>query len=624
MRRWVTLFAVVPACVGVSAASIEPLPYRVPARMPDVAQLLSPGDAHLDGFLGARVAHSEKNRLLKVDLGPLLAGFRHRPGVQPWIGEHIGKWLDAATLAWAYTGDSELRRKMDYAVTELLKCQEPDGYLGTYPPDKRFGLYPGADWDVWVHKYDLTGLLTYYQYTGNLAALAASRKIGDLLVRTFGPGKRSILSAGTHVGMAATSILGPMVLLYRDTGDPRYLQFARYIVRSWSEPHGPEIIATLLRAKSVARTANGKAYEMLSNLEGLCELARATGNRRYLKPVILAWDDVVAHRLYLTGSASQGEHFHGDFYLPNGRGANPCETCVTVTWLRLTAELIRLTGEARFGDQIERTLFNHLAAAQRPDGAEWCYFTPLLGTKPYGPGISCCVSSGPRGMAMAPQFAYLRIPGRHGAPDGLAVNLFEDSRATVTLSGSTVRVAQQTRLPAAGGVTVTLHPEQPATFALRVRTPAWARPLTLSVNGRRRPDAAFWNGWTLLPAREWQDGDRVQVQLQLRPEVVRGDHGNAGKAALVWGPFVLAYDAKLTVGSPGPGDVRLVPRTGRPPFVLRDAKALRFVADIASGDSTEPRAGVFVPFANAGSDGGRYAVWLPTGGSPPEPRRSHE
>src|SRR5947199_6847597 len=137
----------------------------------------------------------------------MLAGFRKRPGEQAWIGEHVGKWLHAATLAWVNTGDPALRAKLDRVVAGLIATQEPDGYLGTYTPDKRFGLYRGADWDVWVHKYDLIGLLTYYQYTQNAEALAAARRIGDLLINTFGDDKKSIVSAGTHKGMAATSIL---------------------------------------------------------------------------------------------------------------------------------------------------------------------------------------------------------------------------------------------------------------------------------------------------------------------------------------------------------------------------------------------------------------------------------
>ena len=91
----------------------QPVPYSVPARLPDVAEVLSPSQIHIDGWLGARIAANEKNRLLAVDTEPLLAGYRNRPGSHPWIGEHVGKWLHAATLAWAYTGDAALRTKLD-------------------------------------------------------------------------------------------------------------------------------------------------------------------------------------------------------------------------------------------------------------------------------------------------------------------------------------------------------------------------------------------------------------------------------------------------------------------------------------------------------------------------------
>ena len=184
-----TIFPCLAALTGwlpamaVSADRIEPVPYAAPARLPDAAEALSPAAVHLDGWLGHRVEINAKNRLLAVDTEPLLAGFRKKPGVHPWIGEHVGKWMHAATLAWAYTGDPALREKLDRAAADLIHSQEPDGYLGTYVPEQRFGLYNGADWDVWSHKYNLIGLLTYYQYTGNKAALAACRKMGDLLDR---------------------------------------------------------------------------------------------------------------------------------------------------------------------------------------------------------------------------------------------------------------------------------------------------------------------------------------------------------------------------------------------------------------------------------------------------------
>jgi hypothetical protein len=157
--------SVVPLLLAAAAAQPAPvslMPYRVPARLPDAAEALSPADVRLDGWLGERLKANATVRLPAVDTELLLAGFRRRPGTHPWIGEHIGKWLHAATLAWAYTGDPALREKLDRVAADLIRCQEPDGYLGTYVPEKRFGLYPEADWDVWSHKCNLMGLLTYY------------------------------------------------------------------------------------------------------------------------------------------------------------------------------------------------------------------------------------------------------------------------------------------------------------------------------------------------------------------------------------------------------------------------------------------------------------------------------
>ncbi|MGA2254389.1 MAG: beta-L-arabinofuranosidase domain-containing protein, partial [Thermoguttaceae bacterium] len=429
------------------AGAVEPAPPKAAAVLADADNLLSPSAVHIDGWLGPRIDANESKRLLVVDTGPLLAGYHKKPGSHPWIGEHVGKWMHAATLAWAYSGDQRLRKKLDRIAAELIQCQEPDGYLGTYVPAQRFGQFPDADWDVWSHKYNLIGLMTYYQYTGDKAALDACRKMADLLITTF-PAKKSILAAGTHMGMAATSVLEPIVLLYRATGDQRYLQFARYIVKSWNEPNGPRIVDSLLTVKRVDKTANGKAYEMLSNIVGLCELARATGDRKLLQAAKNAWQDIVDNRLYVTGSASSFEVFHKDHELPNSANNNICETCVTTTWIQLNLQLLRITGEAKYGDELERSFYNHLAAAQHPRGDDWCYYTALEGRKPYDKGITCCHSSGPRGMALAPQAAYLRGRGADG--DVLVVSTLETSRATLELGGQKVMVEQKSDFPRGG------------------------------------------------------------------------------------------------------------------------------------------------------------------------------
>lgn len=612
MRTLRLLFCgVVSFALGAGSGVGQPTSFRVPAARADAVEAPPPSALTLGGWLGGRVEANATNRLVTIDTGPLLAGFQKKPGVHPWIGEHIGKWMHAASLAWANNQDPRLEAKLRSVAADLIAAQEPDGYLGTYVATQRFGLYPGADWDVWSHKYNLMGLLTYYQFTGDPAALVASRRMADLLVATFGPGKKSILAAGTHVGIAATSVLEPMVLLYRFTGEPKYLEFCDYLVQSWDEEGGPAIIRSLLERRQVNRTANAKAYEMLSNLVGLCELARVTGNQAYLEPALVAWEDITRRRLYITGSASQGEHFKEDHELPNHSGANVAETCVTTTWIQFNQQLLRLTGEARFANELEKTYYNHLAAAQQPRGDDWCYFTALEGKKPYSSGINCCHSSGPRGMALAPLQAYL-VSRRPGRDTGVLVNTFETSAAELTLESGPVRVVQQSAFPFTGQSEVRFELAGTVRFALGLRVPPWAERFEVRLNGRKlSPEVR--EGWAWIEARDWAASDQVSLRFPVKPRFVRGTHGNTGLTCLTWGPFVMAFDSALT---PGVGNQPLG-------FVREKAKVRQAVgsrspqleAPIRSARWKEANPAVFVPFADAGATGGSYRVWLRSPGA---------
>ena len=238
------------------SAPIKLLAEKVPCVVADKQDFQIPDRVQLTGWLGMRIAANEETRLAMIDTDRLLEGYRKRPGRQSWDGEHIGKWLHAATLAWVNTGDVALRAKLDEAVTELAKCQLTDGYLGTYLDKDRW-----TSWDIWAHKYNLIGLITYMRCTGNLAPLQTCRRMADLLCKTFGdaPGQRDIIPCGAHVGMAPTSVLEPMVLLYRLTGEPRYLAFCQYIVRAWEQPNGPHLLSrSSLELKRVDKVGNGE------------------------------------------------------------------------------------------------------------------------------------------------------------------------------------------------------------------------------------------------------------------------------------------------------------------------------------------------------------------------------
>jgi uncharacterized protein len=560
---------------------------------------LAQGAIHLDGWLGARVESNRTQWLDRVDLEPRLRPFTHRPAEQAWAGEHLGKWLHASSLAWQQSGDAALKARLDRAVDALLATQEDDGYLGAYLPGQRFQLLPGADWDVWTIKYTLLGLPAYHEATGEARSLAAARRAADQLLATFPPGGRSILSAGTHVGMAATSVLEPIVELFRITRDERYLAFARQLVAAWDEPGGPRIAAALREHGRVARTANGKAYEMLSNLVGLCALYEVTGERAYLEPVFAAWQDIEQNELLPTGSMSVHEHFTGGGRLPAAMSANLGETCVTVTWLQLNLHLLQITGEARFGAEIERSACNHLAAAQRPDGAQWCYYTSLLGKKPYDPGITCCSSSGGRGMALLPQTAV--FVAKDGA---LVINLLEAAHGTAVLGDKPVQFTLQSELPRTGSWTLTFAGET-ATFPLRLRLSDWALPATLRIGGEER--TLTQPGWCEIPARTWAPGESLQGTVCCRLTRLT-DQNDPDRAAFQWGPCVLAL-AEPAVAGGGTRD-RLV--AGFVPPRLLPGPLVRIACEWK-----DPLRAVPVEmsaFADIGADGAAYRVWFATPG----------
>lgn len=545
----------------------------------------------IDGYLGERMKVNLEGRLLHVDEQGIIEGFQHRPGKQDWIGEHAGKFLDAAANTWEYTHDARLKTLMDRIAHNLMAAQLPDGYLGTYTDDKRW-----TSWDVWVHKYDLLGLLSYYRVTRDPAALQTARKIGDLLVKTFGdkPGQRDIIHAGEHVGMAATSVLEPMVYLYRATGSRPYLDFCYYITRAWEEPGGPKIISSIMATGSVYKTANAKAYEMLSNLVGLAELYRLTGDVTFFKPLPIAWEDIVARRLYISGTASSKEHFTDNHVLPADESAHVGEGCVTVTWIQFNLELLRLTGDARYADQIERSVFNQLLAAQDPTNGNICYFTPLNGEKEATPGINCCVSSEPRGISLIPRLVW-------GTKDsGIAVLTY----APGELSTALAKIESATDYPQSGKITLTIRKPSGAAFPIYLRAPSWTKSFTASAGGETyKADP----GEFLTISRKWKDGENINISLDISPRLISGAPQYPNSVAIERGPQVLALETDLNPGIPDP--TAAGPAATGTPQLRNAAQSLpitwlgREAWSLPGKDGT---ALILVPF----SDAKTYRVWL--------------
>jgi len=127
---------------------------------------------------------------------------------------------------------------LQYAVIKLLNTQTSDGYIGNYTDSKHL-----EQWDIWERKYCMLGLLSYYDLTQDPKSLQAARRVADHLIKELTDKKVNIVEKGNHRGMASTSVLEAIVLLYVHTNDKRYLNFAEEIVRQWESPIGPQLIS---------------------------------------------------------------------------------------------------------------------------------------------------------------------------------------------------------------------------------------------------------------------------------------------------------------------------------------------------------------------------------------------
>jgi len=365
----------------------------VPEKIVERFKPLPYESQQIGGLFAERMKVNVEFALVHIDETAYLSGFVNRP-VHPvatdqppgvgWAGEHIGKWLDGASHSLQYSPNVELRARANRMVSALIATQLPDGYLGTYAPNQHW-----TGWDVWTHKYNLLGLMSYYELTGDPRVLDACKNIGVLLVETFGdgPGQLDItlnaqhmpdLKSGTSGGIESTSILEQICRLYRLTGDPRFFEFARYIIRAYEHANAPDVVRMPIDTNGIARD---KAYEFLTNLLGLVDLYRLTGDERLLNAVIRDWEDIYNHQLYPTGTVSSNEDFQVPGQLLSLFSSGVGENCATVTWLELNWRLLRLTGDARYGHEIERTVYNQLFAAHDPNSGGFSYFTSLTGRK---------------------------------------------------------------------------------------------------------------------------------------------------------------------------------------------------------------------------------------------------
>ncbi|WP_423603351.1 glycoside hydrolase family 127 protein [Sphingomonas sp. MS122] len=506
------------------------------------AQILAPpGAVTLGGVLGEALAANRHGRLshfITDETSPAIAIFAPEAVAAneggDWYGEHAGKWLAAAARAAARSGDKVLLGRVRRVADWLVARQAPDGYLGNYPPPRRFtakhppkpvswnGEPSLRTWDIWTHAYLTLGLIELWRVTDGEDYLTAARKIGDLVWRTLSEDGLNITDMGNHFGLSATVMLDPALELYFATGAQRYLDLSLKIVAQAEDEPRNRLLSQALAGADPSEIATGKAYQLLWNLVGLAKLHRATGEERYLTAVRNLWGAVRDHHLTLGGGPWGGvahrsrEVFNpAAVFDPHGY----VETCSTMAWIQLNRELLGLLGEARFAQEIERSAYNDLIGAQAPDGEDWCYYCFPNGRRVHTTYWRCCKSSGAMAIEELPAIAYATT-----TDGGIAINLLGPGEACFELpEAGRVRVRQDTDYPFHGEVEITVETDGPAEFLLRVRIPDWADDALVTIDGDAIAAPA---GDYVRLDRRWQSGDRVVLSLPMRPTLLRATQRN--------------------------------------------------------------------------------------------------
>ena len=534
------------------------------------------GTVELEGWLGSKLDLCMENRVMVQDIEKIITAYRERfeKSSGDWRCEYWGKWFTSVVLGYAYQPTESHRAVLDRGVEALLATQTPDGYIGTYATAHHLGI-----WDVWGRKYTLLGLIASADVTGDQTAIEAACKVADHLLREAPPGEFNFGENGIDVlkGLSSNSVLEPIALLYQRTGEKRYLELANDLIANWSKPNkympdGLCLIEEALEGTPPERIASRKAYEMMSCFEGLCEMYRITGNRKYLDASVKFAHSLRRSERMIHGSGSNKELWCGGRRSQTEILEQPTETCVTTTWMKLCTQLLRLTGDPVWADELELSLYNSLVSAMMPEGDWWAYFSPLSGQRVPShfqhddAQLSCCVANGPRGLLLTPRWAIM------GTKDGLVVNLYCPGRAVQTLAnGTRVTLIQQTEYPVGDEIILTVNPDKKARFTLLLRIPAWSQNTSLKVNGK--PVAVKAGIYTSME-REWSASDRVVLKLDLRGRAVPAPSG-APQYAVLRGPILLALDSRLEqpqdinvrIAVDKEGYVALHPCASKPPEV---------------------------------------------------------
>lgn len=486
----------------------------------------------------------------------------------------VFKVVQGAAYALRHAPNPELEAYLDELIDKFAAAQEDDGYLytaRTIDPENAPAHCGPERWSILAVNHELYNVghmyeaaVAYYDATGKRKFLDVALKNADLIDSVFGVDKLRDVPGHQEIEIG-------LVALYRATGEDRYLRLAKFFLDERGRANGRDLYGPICQDHlpvTEQREAVGHAVRAGYMYAGMTDIAALTGDAQYASAVKALWENVVGKKLALTGGIGarhDGEAFGDNYDLPNLKAYN--ETCAAQANILWNQRLFQLTGEAKYIDILERTLYNGFLSGIGLDGRSFYYVNPLacdgeflfnratsMTRQPWYQ-TSCCPTNIVRLLPSLSSYVYARR-GRD-----IFVNLYAAGDGRFRINDIDVRIQQATDYPWDGDIVLQVSVSKPVTFSLKLRVPGYARnqPLPsdlyrfaktsfdeayLSMDGMMIP-YLLEDGYISLE-REWQSESQILLRLPLAPRRIVAHNAVdelRGKVALERGPIVYALEA---------------------------------------------------------------------------------
>ena len=458
------------------------------------------------------------------------------------------KTLEAIAAMYASTKDKKLDAWMDEAITVIGKAQKDDGYIYTKSiiEQKKSGQAKMFDDKLSFEAYNFGHLMTaacvHHAATGKTSLLNIAKKAADFLIGFYNTATpeqaRNAICPSHYMGLAE---------LYRTTKEEKYLALVKKLIDIRGVSEGSDDNSDRLPFRQM-KEVNGHAVRANYLFAGVADVYAETGDTTLLNTLDLLWDDVVNHKMYITGGCGSlydglslvGISYKPDeiqkiqqaygksYQLPNLMAHN--ETCANIGNVLWNWRMFLLTGESKYTDIVELELYNSVLSGVSMDGTKYFYTNPLAASKdypydlrwsggrqPYISKSNCCPPNTVRTIAEASNYMY------SVGDDGLYINMYGGNTLSTKLKdGSLIKLEQMTNYPWDGKITVTVKEATSKLVNIFLRIPGWSKSYQLKINGVS-PKVRDRKGGYVIAGRSWKAGDKIELMLDMPSTLIESN-----------------------------------------------------------------------------------------------------